>query len=203
VGVDHTGIGRMATEHLIAQGCRRIAHLRGPAVGIANDRLNGYCSALQEHGFRILQDYIVEAGFRSESGYDAMRGLLQTTIKIDGVFCYNDPVAVGAMKAIRQAGRKVPQDIAVVGAGNVNYSDVLAIPLTTIDQDPDEIGRVASRILLEQIESKKPVKRRLVLVPHRLVIRESTAHRRAKGTRLRSHAGTGDVVPKPHDNRHS
>jgi LacI family transcriptional regulator len=200
VGVDHTGIGRMATEHLIAQGCRRIAHLRGPDVGIANDRLNGYCLALQENGLRVLPDYIVEAGFQSESGYDAMRGLLQTTIEIDGVFCYNDPIAVGAMKAIREAGRKVPQGIAVVGAGNVNYSDVLAIPLTTIDQEPDEIGRVASQILLEQIESKKPLKPRRVLVPHRLVIRESTEHRRAKGTKPPRHNGTDASVRKPNKN---
>jgi LacI family transcriptional regulator len=202
VGVDHTGIGRMATEHLIAQGCRHIAHLRGPDVGIANDRLNGYCLTLQKNGFRVLPDYIVEAGFQSESGYDAMRGLLQTTVRIDGVFCYNDPIAVGAMKAIREAGRKVPQDIAVVGAGNVNYSDILAIPLTTIDQEPDEIGRVASRILLEQIESKKSPKPRRVLVPHRLLIRESTEHRRAKGTKLRSREGADGVGPNPHKNHH-
>jgi LacI family transcriptional regulator len=191
VGVDHTGIGKMATEHLIAQGCRRIAHLRGPDVGIANDRLNGYCLALQEGGFPVLPDFIVEAGFHTESGYDAMRAVLQSSPKVDGVFCYNDPIAVGAMKAIREAGKKVPEDVAVVGAGNVNYSDVLAIPLTTIDQEPDQIGKIASQLLLDQIESKKKSHRsRTVLVPHRLVVRQSTEHRRPKGGMKDSHEGT-------------
>jgi LacI family transcriptional regulator len=197
VGVDHTGIGKMATEHLIAQGCRRIAHLRGPAVGIANDRLNGYCLALQEGGFPVFSDFIVEAGFHTESGYDAMRALLQTTLKVDGVFCYNDPIAVGAMKAISEAGKKVPGDIAVVGAGNVNYSDVLAIPLTTIDQEPDKIGKLASQLLLDQIESKKKFHRaKTVLVPHRLVVRESTEHRRPKSARPHSQEGTGTTGSK-------
>jgi len=70
------------------------------------------------------------------SGYSAMRKLLQLDPIPDGVFCYNDPVAIGAMKAIVEAGLDIPRDIAVVGAGNVHYSDVLAIPLTTVDQEP-------------------------------------------------------------------
>jgi LacI family transcriptional regulator len=196
VGVDHVSVGRMATEHLIAQGCRNIAHLRGPGAGIANDRLNGYCSVLQEHGRRVLPDYVVEAGFQTESGYDVMRALLQSTIELDGVFCYNDPVAIGAMKAIREAGRKVPRDIAVVGAGNVNYSDVLAVPLTTIDQEPDEIGRAASKLLLDQIESKKPLRSKKIIVPHRLVVRESTLRRSLTPT---PHSSESRARERTHD----
>jgi LacI family transcriptional regulator len=158
--------------------------------------------ALQENGLRVLPDYIVEAGFHTESGYDAMRALLQTTLKVDGVFCYNDPIAVGAMKAISEAGKKVPRDIAVVGAGNVNYSDLLAIPLTTIDQEPDKIGKVASQLLLDQIESKKKSHRsKTVLVPHRLIIRESTEHRGTKSTLPHSHIGGDAVRPKSHQNK--
>lgn len=175
VGVDHVGIGRMATEHLIAQGCRSIAHLRGPDLGIANDRLSGYCLALAANGMRVLPDYIVEAGFQSHSGYDAIRGLLESRIKVDGVFCYNDPVAVGAIKALGDAGRRVPHDVAVVGAGNVNYADALEVPLTSIDQCPEEIGKAAGKLLLDQIESGKGSRRsKKIIVPHRLVIREST-----------------------------
>jgi LacI family transcriptional regulator len=201
VGVNHTEIGRMATEHLIAQGCRQIAHLRGPDVGIANERSRGYSQALRENGFRVQPGYIVEAGFHSESGYDAMRSLLREGVKIDGIFCYNDPIAVGAMKAIREAGRKVPEDIAVVGAGNVNYSDVLAIPLTTIDQEPVEIGRAASKLLLEQIESEKPLKPRRILIPHRLVIRESSGHWRGKSASPRG-SDERDTISKTHKRSH-
>src|SRR5438477_10619564 len=93
----------------------------------------------------------------------------------DGVFCYNDPVAIGAMKAILEAGLKIPDDIAVVGAGNVHYSDVLAVPLTTVDQGTAQIGKQAAELLMEQIGSKKRVRPRKVLITPKVVVRESTA----------------------------
>jgi LacI family transcriptional regulator len=197
VGVDHVGIGRMATEHLIAQGCRHIAHLRGPEVGIAKDRLNGYCLALEGSGLVVLPDYIVEAGFQDQSGYAAMRGLLESSIKVDGAFCYNDPVAVGAIKALGETGRRVPQDVAVVGAGNVNYADALSVPLTSIDQCPDEIGMAAGKLLLDKIESTRNLKTKTIIVPHRLVVRLSTERRTPKhashhGTDGRPHADPKD-----------
>jgi LacI family transcriptional regulator len=92
----------------------------------------------------------------------------------DGVFCYNDPVAIGAMKALREAGLRVPEDVAVVGAGNVHYSDALAVPLTTIDQKTCEIGARAAELLLEQIGSSRPVRPETVLIVPELVARKST-----------------------------
>jgi LacI family transcriptional regulator len=150
VGVDNQAIGRMATEHLIAQGCQRIAHLRGPTLGIAADRLAGYRRALAKHSMTPLAAYVVEGRYRDHSGYQAMRKLLRVRPMPDGVFCYNDPVAIGAMKAILEEGLRIPQDIAVVGAGNVHYSDVLAVPLSTVDQSTHEIGRRAAELLLSK-----------------------------------------------------
>jgi LacI family transcriptional regulator len=92
----------------------------------------------------------------------------------DGVFCYNDPVAIGAMRAISESGLRVPEDIAVVGAGNVHYSDFLAVPLTTVDQGTSEIGKRAANLLLERIASKGPLRPRKVLIVPRLVVRQST-----------------------------
>ncbi len=103
-----------------------------------------------------------------------MRKLLSVNPRPDGIFCYNDPVAIGAMKAIADAGLNVPNDIAVVGAGNVHYSDVLAVPLTTIDQDTSQIGRRAAELLLAESESKRKVRPMKVLITPRLVIRRST-----------------------------
>ncbi len=178
VGVDNEAIGKLATNHLIAQGCIRIAHLRGPKLGIAAERLAGYRHALQKRDLPVVSKYIVGARHVDSSGYSAMKKLLQAQPVPDGVFCYNDPVAIGAMKAISEAGLKIPQDIAVVGAGNVHYSDVLAVPLTTVDQGTVQIGKRAAELLMEQIGAKRRPRVRKILIMPKLVIRQSTARKR-------------------------
>ena len=179
VGVDNEAIGRVATAHLIEQGCKRIAHLRGPNIGLATARLAGYRGALEKQNMPVPAQYIVEAGYQDTTGYEAMRKLLRVDPMPDGVFCYNDPLAIGAMKAILEAGLKIPNDIAVVGAGNVHYSDVLAVPLTTIDQGTAQIGARAAELLLEQIGAKRAVRPTKVLIAPKLVQRESTKRLRA------------------------
>jgi LacI family transcriptional regulator len=107
-------------------------------------------------------------------GYRAMQTLLQAKPIPDGIFCYNDPVAIGAMKAILEAGLNVPRDIAIVGAGNVHYSDLLAVPLTTVDQGTSQIGAQAAELLMLQITSKTALKPKKVLIAPKLVVRKST-----------------------------
>ncbi|MFZ1008078.1 MAG: LacI family DNA-binding transcriptional regulator [Candidatus Sulfotelmatobacter sp.] len=175
VGADNEAIGRLATEHLVTQGCQRIAHLRGPAIGIAAARMAGYHKALARHKLVMPASYIVEARYDDDMGYRAMQTLLKTSPLPDSVFCYNDPVAIGAMKAILEAGLNVPRDIAVVGAGNVHYSDVLAVPLTTIDQGTVQIGTQAAEILMQRISSKRGVRPKTILIAPTIVIRKSTA----------------------------
>jgi LacI family transcriptional regulator len=172
--VDNEAVGRLATTHLIEQGCRRIAHLRGPQIGLAAKRLNGYLASLKKNKLTAPKGYVVDAGFQDHSGYLAMKQLLTVNPVPDGVFCYNDPVAIGAMKALREAGLKVPEDVAVVGAGNVHYSDALAVPLTTIDQKTREIGARAAELLLAQIGSKRPLRPEKILIVPELVPRKST-----------------------------
>jgi LacI family transcriptional regulator len=174
VGADNAAIGQLATAHLIEQGCRRIAHLRGPKIGIAAGRMQGYRAELARRGLEFFPGYVVEAGYHDDTGHLAMIKLLRKQPMPDGVFCYNDPVAIGAMRAISEAGLKVPDDIAVVGAGNVHYSDFLAVPLTTVDQGTSEIGKRAANLLLEIIASKRAVKPRKVLIVPKLVVRRST-----------------------------
>lgn len=176
VGADNRAIGRLATQHLIARGCRQIAHLRGPAIGIAGERLQGYRKALANRGLRMPAGYVVDAGHGDQTGYEGMRRLLRARPTPDGVFCYNDPVAIGAIKAILDANLRVPHDICVVGAGNVRYSDLLAVPLTTVDQGTCQIGAQAAELLMERILQKRPARStptKILILP-KLVEREST-----------------------------
>ena len=174
VGGRDEEIGMMATEHLIDQGCRRIAHLRGPGNSTGSGRLRGYRRALAKHQLEAPADYVVSGQHEDSTGYEGMRKLLGVSPRPDGVFCYNDPVAAGAIKAILEAGLKVPDDIAVIGAGNVHYSDLLRVPLSTIDQSSTLIGETAADLLVECIEAKNPVSPRRVLIPPRLIARESS-----------------------------
>jgi len=174
VGVDNRAIGKLATEHLIERGCCRIAHLRGPKMGIGEERLEGFRRALATHGCRLHSGYIVPGGHSDVTGYEGMRKLLGVRPLPDGVFCFNDPVAIGAMKAMLEAGLKMPGDVAVVGAGNVHYSDVLAVPLTTIDQGTCKIGVLAAELLIARIGAKRALRPQKILIPPKLVEREST-----------------------------
>jgi LacI family transcriptional regulator len=174
VGVDNQAIGRVATEHLIDRGCRRIAHLRGPEARISEGRLAGYRQALAKRGLRVSPDYVVHGGRTDESGCAAMRHLLDLRPMPDGVFCYNDPVAIGAIRAALDAGLKLPQDISVAGSGNIHYSDLLAVPLTTIDQGTRRIGVLAAELLMARIGAKRTIKPETILIPPKLVEREST-----------------------------
>ena len=179
VGVPDEEIGAMATQHLIAQGCKRIAHLRGPAIPPGSGRLRGYRRSLAKHHMEAPAEYVVSGQHQDVSGYEGMRQLLQLRRRPDGVFCYNDPVAAGAIKAILEAGLKVPDDIAVVGAGNVHYSDLLRIPLSTVDQSSSRIGESAAELLAHCIEAKKPLAAKRILIPPKLVVRESSRRREA------------------------
>jgi len=174
VGVKDDDLGALATEHLIAQGCRKIAHIRGPAVSTGRGRLQGYRRALTRAGMKIRPEYIVVGQHGDSGGYHAMLRLLQTSPRPDGVFCYNDPVAAGAIKAVLEAGLKVPEEIAIIGAGNVHYSDLLRIPLSTVDQSSSTIGERAAELLSESINAKKRPRPRHILIPPRLVVRESS-----------------------------
>src|SRR6185295_1766760 len=115
-------------------------------------RIAGYRAALRDRGLLSLPGMIVPGLYEDAGGYRAMQRLLQLKEPPDGVFCFNDPVAAGAVKAILQAGLRVPEDIAIVGVGNVHYSDQLRVPLSTVDQSSLQTGREAAELLLRLVE---------------------------------------------------
>ncbi len=174
VGADDEEIGAVATEHLISRGCRHIAHIEGPETSAATGRVKGYMAALGGHGLKSAAGYVIRGGATDASGYEAMRRLLSVNPRLDGVVCYNDAVAVGAIKAILEAGLEVPYDIEVVGAGNVHYSDILRVPLSTVDLNSVTAGERAAELLLGVLESPEPREPERVLIPFELVARESS-----------------------------
>jgi len=174
VGAPNEEIGFLAAEHLIQQGYRRIAHLRGPRLSPGTARFRGFQRALQRHRLKIREDFIVDAGHDDGSGYTAMQGLLALDPRPDGVFCFNDPVAIGAMRAILQAGLSVPQDVGLIGVANMHYSDMLTVPLSTVDQGTAAMGQQAAQRLLACMTAKKPATATTILIPPRLIVRASS-----------------------------
>jgi LacI family transcriptional regulator len=178
VGTDDVSAGRIATEHLIQMGCRRIAHIRGRENSVGKGRFEGYKAALQSHGLRYRSEYVISRpnvdADSSEQGRLAMETLLKRKLRPDGVFCYNDPLAIGAMEKILDQGLSVPDDIAIIGCGNLHYDSLLRVSLSSIDQQSQLIGKRAGEVLLEMIKSKKPLPPRTIILEPALVARSST-----------------------------
>lgn len=178
VGNDDVAIGMLATCHLIEQGCRKIAHIGGPQVSTAVGRLQGYRKALANAGMAPRAEHIIAIGSGDDrgdtGGYEAACKLLATNPRPDAFFCYNDPVAVGAMHAVLAGGFRIPEDIAIVGCGNVSYSASLRVPLSTIDQGSATIGAEAAKRALALLKSRKPLRPKSLIVEAKLVARSST-----------------------------
>jgi len=178
VGVDDELVGSLATGHLIDEGCRRIAHIRGPETSTAVGRHEGYRRTLAERGIAVPREYVLmgksgdDAG--DVSGHEAMRKLLALDPRPDAVFCYNDPIGMGALKAVIEAGLRVPEDIAIVSCGNTAFVDLLRVPLTSVDQSSDTIGERAATLALKLINAKSPVRPQEILIEPRLVVRASS-----------------------------
>ena len=179
VGVDDAAAGVLATEHLLEQGCRLVAHIRGPEVSTAMGRLEGYRSALMRAGLAILPEHIISVGVSGDDrgdarGFEAANRLLLVDPMPDGIFCYNDPVALGVMRAILERGLRIPEDVAIVGCGNLPYADVLRVPLSTIDQNSTAIGERAAGLALSLIDADGPRRPENIVVKPELVVRASS-----------------------------
>jgi len=188
VGVDDEGAGRIATEHLLDIGCKRVAHIRGRDNSTGSGRFAGYQKALLSRGLACPDKYVVSRQSVDtqslEQGAEGMRLLLQQNPKPDGVFCYNDPLAIGAINTIIDQGLRVPEDIAVIGCGNLLYDSYLRVALSSIDQHCSEIGKRAADVLLSLIESEQMPRARSCILEPALVVRASSMRKRSKPRRL-------------------
>jgi LacI family transcriptional regulator len=176
VHLDNEAGGRIATDHLLRHGHRRIAHIAGPLrFPDARHRLQGYREALDAAGIAYDDHLVVEGDFREGGGRAAMERLLDRTTDLDAVFVANDQMAAGAMRAARDRGLDVPRDLSLVGYDDVLLAQYLSPALTTVRQPLFDMGRAAADIAIALLEQRK-VEVRTRFEPE-LVVRESVAHR--------------------------
>lgn len=179
VSIDNISSARKATEHLIRLGHCRIAHLSGPMnIILSRDRLRGYQQALAQHELEADAALVQEGDFTYESGYNLTLKLLALEKPPTAIFAANDEMAIGAIKAVRHRGGRVPDDVAVVGFDDIQMASIFEPSLTTIAQPMFEIGQKAMELLLALIEGTSARRRQLVL-PDRLVIRDSCGGERS------------------------
>jgi len=177
IGSNDVLVGEMATKHLIETGRKRIAHIAGQGTSPAFDRLRGYRNALIDARLELPEEYVYTGTHLEETGDKVAAKAIQQFLALperpDAVFCYNDLTAIGAIDAVLAAGLRVPEDIAIIGCGNMPYNDYLKVPLSSIDHGVAELGRRAGELALDLVSvPEQPPKS--ILVPPTLVTREST-----------------------------
>lgn len=173
VDVDNVDGAWQATGYLLECGHRQVAMITGPrSWKSVNDRIWGYTLALEGREVTLEPGLIAEGDWSYQSGYQAMQELLARGLPFSGLFAQNDQMAIGAIRALREAGRRVPQEVAVVGYDDIPVAEYCDPPLTTIRQPMQEVGKVATRLLIEAIEEGGPT-RGAVLLDAELIRRGS------------------------------
>jgi DNA-binding LacI/PurR family transcriptional regulator len=172
--------GKQACEHLVSLGHERIAYLGDASSGrTTRERLTGIQQAMDKAGLYVQDEYIHQVrGNSASQGYDATDYFLDLKIRPTALICYNDMMAVGVLKRLRQAGVQAPEDISVTGFDNILVSDFTNPTLTTIDQPKRFLGAEAARMMLEQLNdaiNSAPVQPKVKRLRGMLLIRQSTA----------------------------
>lgn len=173
VGSDNFGAGRLAGEHLLAQGRRRIAFLGNADEHYPEfaDRYRGLCAALRDAGIAVDPALQHDALTTEEDGHAAAMALLARGAQFDGIFAGSDLIAIGAMRALSASGRRVPHDVAVVGFDDIPAASLTSPPLTTMMQDMKGAGAMLVETLLAHVEQREPPG---CTLPAQLVVRGSS-----------------------------
>lgn len=178
VTTDDVRVGMLATEHLIKLGHKRIGHLRGTSASTSQGRFEGYKRAMAKARLRVDKSLVHDCGFTESDGRAAINRWIAKGNLPTAIFAANDPAAIGAMEALHDAGLDVPNDIVIVGAGNIHYGDMLRVPLTTVSWSTAAMGQAAAELLLELINgNNQEAKPRKITIPPELVVRRSCGFR--------------------------
>ena len=178
VSAAHLAGAKAATEHLLSLGHRRIGAITGPHGWVASvHRLDGYQTALAGAGVLTDPDLIAKGNFTSESGYAAASQLLSLAERPTAIFAFNDEMAVGAMRAAKERGLALPEDLSIVGFDDVEKAEIVTPALTTVRQPLAEMGRMAVSLLTRLLE-RQPIEAMRVELATKLIVRDSTAPHR-------------------------
>lgn len=171
---DNVQGGYLATKHLLEQGRTRIAHLAGPRhIEVTINRIEGYRNALEAFGVAFSEELLFYGDFSLEAGHVMTKELLRSGQRFDGVFAGCDVIAMSALQGLRLSGRRIPEDVSVIGFDNISIGAVFEPSLSTVDQHPYEMGRLAVKTLIRMIEGENIANKHIVLQSH-LVIRDSS-----------------------------
>ncbi|WP_335964427.1 LacI family DNA-binding transcriptional regulator [Galbibacter sp. PAP.153] len=167
VTIDDFEGGYRATKHLIDQGCKRIAHLSGDwSLEIYKNRYEGYKKALTDHGIALKKEYVIKTKSDIRAGQKASEKLLMLPEPPDAIFSSSDYVALGAIQQLKKHGIKIPSEFCVVGFSNEPFTKFLELSMTTVDQSPVEMGKMAAKVFLEQVkDSNVKIEKKVVLSP--------------------------------------
>jgi LacI family transcriptional regulator len=187
-----------ATAHLISQGRRRIVYITAPPKrNVYIDRLHGYKQALADHDIPFRDDYVIIGNLGQEAGADAAVHIGQMKPLPDAVFAANDNCAVGCMVAMRQMGIRIPQDVAFVGFNNDPVSTVVEPNLTTIHYPGYEMGQVAARNLINQINGNPgSTTADCIILRSELLVRESSASHTESSASHRESSASRNNIPE-------
>lgn len=172
---DNTGGAYKATDHLIRLGHRRIGIISGP-TGLSSgaERLAGYRKAVEEHGIAVDEQWIKTGDFKRGTGYFLTKEITRKAPLPTALFVTNNQMTVGALQALNEAKIRVPKDLSLISFDDMEWYSFLNPPLTTVEHSPYLMGKTAGEILLQRISSRRKRSKK-VIVPSRLIVRESTA----------------------------
>lgn len=165
-----------ATKHLIDQGCKRIAHFSNNRnLEIFEYRYKGYKEAIIDAGFEFDESLVIEMSSKVEEGRNTMLKLLNSKHTPDAIFSSSDFTALGAIQVIKEKELKIPDDISVVGFSNEPFTRFMELSITSVDQNPIEMGKITAQVFLEEVNNGQNIKmeKHIILTPE-LVIRESS-----------------------------
>jgi DNA-binding LacI/PurR family transcriptional regulator len=182
VGINNPLSSELAVNHLVSLGYKRIAYFGGNLeINTARERKAGFIACMAQHGLAVDPMLVFDGEYSMESGYRNVKKMLEQVKELPEAICaVSDIVAFGVIKGLREAGIRVPEDIAVIGNDNSSFSENFLVPLSSVDHSTYEMGKLSMELLLQMIQEKKQMVARQIILTPSLVIRESCGAQKRK-----------------------